>query len=146
MDKAVQMYDALLALAQTEAPFRVNHWIMVNINQLQPHFDAFSKERDSIYQECLFEGKDGSFVHINEQGDLEFNVSENKKVVWNKRFNTLNNFDVVFSPTFLDMNSLLSENPAWNFKASFLITLQPLIKKEHVKKSPAERRKNGTNH
>lgn len=146
METAMQMYDALITLSQTEAPFRVNHWIMINVGQLQPHFDSFSKERDSIYKECLYKGDDGSFVHKNEQGDLEFNVLENKKAVWLKRFSLLNNYDVNFSPIFLDMDLLMSENPCWNFKATLLLTLQPLIKRETIKKKPSGRRNNGTNH
>lgn len=146
METAIQMYDALVTLSQTEAPFRVNHWIMINIGQLQPHFDSFSKERDSIYKECLYEGADGLFVHKNKQGDFEFNIIGNKKAVWQKRFALLNNYDVNFSPIYLDMDLLMSENPCWNFKASLLLTLQPLINKKPVKKKSPGRRNNGTNH
>lgn len=146
MKNVIQMYDALLALSQTEAPFRVNYWIMINTNALQPHFDAFSKERDSIYSDCLYKGTDGAYVHANKDGELEFNVIDSKKPSWITRFNKLNDFDVDFSPNVLDLDLLASENPSWNFKANLLYTLKPLINQGRKNKAISRRRKNGANH
>lgn len=128
MKEAINMYSTLDKLSKTTCPFRVTYWVTKNIHALSPTFEAFSKERDLIYADCLYKDKDGYIAHKNENGDYVFNVKEDKKEEWIKRFDELDKFDVEFEPYLLDIDKLMESDPDFKIEPQLMTALMPLIK------------------